>query len=158
MPKDIWQKNTILPPKLPRLCDQFLLKSKDSKFNSSLLRGCEKSFWYTKLRFGCHDVNSDWRDWSPNEECVHATMGNKGFIAKHRNILKFTVDSSRRGQVRNGSSSSYVAESELYSCPSERGEIVVNRPFYFPLFKVSIHFLIDKYSRRSQLNSSKFRK
>ena len=41
--KYIWQKNSMLPPKLPRFCDQFLPKITDSKFKIFSSRGFEKA-------------------------------------------------------------------------------------------------------------------
>ena len=40
-PKHFWQETSVLPPNLPRFCDQFLPKSTDSKFNTS--RGFENA-------------------------------------------------------------------------------------------------------------------
>ena len=56
------------------LCSSFLR----APFRNPTLshQGASKnSFWYTKLRFACHDVTSNWRNRSPNKMCY--TMGNK---------------------------------------------------------------------------------
>ena len=54
-PNDISRENSMPPAKLPRFCDEFL-PIRNSTLSSG---GLEKSFWYTKLRFGCHDVTQD---------------------------------------------------------------------------------------------------
>ena len=78
----------MLPPKLPRFCDQFLTEN-TSKFDSFSSGGFEKIFCYTKLRFSSHDVTSDWIDWAPNKVCISLQWAMKGgsFLTLTRHFI-----------------------------------------------------------------------
>ena len=77
--KDISQKNRCCYQKnCHDIVTSFSLRAR-FEIQRFLIRRLRKSFWYTKLRFGCHEVTSDWRDWHPNKVCIYATMSNKGY-------------------------------------------------------------------------------
>ena len=77
----------------------FFLRSSIRNSNFSHQNVSKKSFWYTKLRFHCHDVTSDWRDWAPNKVCIYATTANGGLFSLRMRSIENLYTSRCKGIV-----------------------------------------------------------